>query len=86
MFWILFPALIFINVVFVINGIIIFFHPPRTIGSVWGYHTKKAKTNQNTWLFAQREAAKCYIFFGIITTGASVSYIVFESYESYIYI
>lgn len=41
-------------------------HPPRKINYIYGYRTKMAMKNEDTWLFAQRHFAKIWWVLGWI--------------------
>lgn len=60
----LFFILILTGVIFVMGGLIMKKHPPKTINGFYGYRTTKSMKNQDTWDFSQPFAAKKMIQYG----------------------
>ncbi|WP_081585104.1 SdpI family protein [Kallipyga massiliensis] len=58
---------IFIPILLLIFGVVLYVKPPQNINSLIGFRTKKSTSSQKNWDLAQRLCAKSLIFISIVS-------------------
>lgn len=59
----------FVGMVLTIIGLMYFIFPSKRRSNKYGYRTGRAKTSDKIYAYAQKEAAKNFLFIGLITFG-----------------
>ena len=54
-------------------GLFLWFNPPKTINSIYGYRTKRSRYSQEAWDYAQRFSGRLCFFLGLLTLGITVA-------------
>jgi len=57
--------------IFIVAGVILYLRPPKNINQVYGYRTKRSMSSQEAWKYAQPEAGKQLIYFGLTYLSTS---------------
>ncbi len=69
--WFLFACDLLIPVLMIVFGRLLWKHPPAGINMVYGYRTKRAMQNADTWLFAQEYCGRLWWKIGWVMLGLS---------------
>ena len=72
LYWITLFSNIFIPLIMIVVGIILFLMPPKKINSFYGYRTRRSMQNNETWIFANKFSGKIMFFVGIILLIISI--------------
>lgn len=60
---------LFIGLIFLLFGIILYFFPPKKVNIIYGYKTPKSMNSQESWNFAQNYSSIKMIQSGIFSIG-----------------
>lgn len=82
----LFKIFLFINYMFIPlieigTGILLYIHPPKKINNLYGYRTSMSMKNNDTWVFAHKYFSKMWLWTGIVSSIISffILYFYFNS-------
>lgn len=62
---------LFIPVLMIFSGYMMYKHIPKDINGIFGYRTEMSRKNQDTWNFAHDYCGRLWIKYGVIMTIAS---------------
>ena len=72
----LFVCVLICPVIAIVTGFILMKNPPKEINNTVGYRTRRSKSSQEAWDFANVYSGKCTMIYGVISLiiGAALDY------------
>ena len=63
---------LFIPIIMIVFGILMWFAPPKGRNTSYGYRTKRSMMNEETWDYAQACMGKSWFIVGIVLIGVTL--------------
>ena len=62
-----------VGIIFAIAGMILYKAPAAEINGIYGYRTVRSAMDRESWDFAQKHAAKCLAYAGVLAAAAGLA-------------